>query len=70
MDFVICVVGVLVFAALTAYDHQKLRVVYAGGFPDAEAESKGVVSGALELYLDFINIFLFLVRLFGAGGDD
>jgi FtsH-binding integral membrane protein len=65
MDFVICVVGVLIFAGLTAYDHQKLRVIHAGGFQDAETESKAVTMGALELYLDFINIFLFLVRLFG-----
>jgi FtsH-binding integral membrane protein len=65
MDFVICVVGVLIFAGLTAYDHQKLRVIHAGGFGDEEAESKAVSLGALNLYLDFINIFLFLVRLFG-----
>ncbi|MDR2349999.1 MAG: Bax inhibitor-1/YccA family protein [Deltaproteobacteria bacterium] len=65
MDFVICVVGVIVFAGLTAYDHQKLRVLCAGGFPDGETEAKTITMGALELYLDFINIFLFLVRLFG-----
>ncbi|MDR1166666.1 MAG: Bax inhibitor-1/YccA family protein [Deltaproteobacteria bacterium] len=65
MDFVICVIGVLVFAGLTAYDHQKLRVMCASGFPDSETEAKAVTIGALELYLDFINLFLFLVRLFG-----
>jgi FtsH-binding integral membrane protein len=69
MDFVICIVGVLVFAGLTAYDHQKLRVVFAGGFGDAETESKAVTMGAMELYLDFINLFLFILRLFGRGGD-
>jgi FtsH-binding integral membrane protein len=68
-DFVICVVGVLVFAGLTAYDHQKLRVIHAGGFGDIEEESKSVCMGALQLYLDFINIFFFLLRLFGRGGD-
>jgi FtsH-binding integral membrane protein len=65
MDFVICVVGVLIFAGLTAYDHQKLRVIHAGGFADSDGETRSVISGALELYLDFINLFLFLLRLFG-----
>jgi FtsH-binding integral membrane protein len=69
MDFVICIVGVLVFAGLTAYDHQKLRVIHAGGFGSAEEESKAVSMGALQLYLDFVNIFFFLLRLFGRGGD-
>ncbi|MDR2354450.1 MAG: Bax inhibitor-1/YccA family protein [Deltaproteobacteria bacterium] len=64
MDFVICVIGVLVFAGLTAYDHQKLRVIFAGGFANPEIESKSVTIGALELYLDFVNLFLFLLRLF------
>ena len=65
VDFVICWVGVLLFAGLTAYDHQKLRVIHAGGFGDSEIENKQVVMGALTLYLDFINLFLFLVRIFG-----
>jgi FtsH-binding integral membrane protein len=69
MDFVICIVGVIVFAGLTAYDHQKLRVIHAGGFGNADEESKAVSMGALQLYLDFINIFFFLLRLFGRGGD-
>jgi FtsH-binding integral membrane protein len=65
LDFVICVIGVLIFAGLTAYDHQKLRVIHAGGFGDSEVENKTVIVGALNLYLDFINLFLFLVRLIG-----
>jgi FtsH-binding integral membrane protein len=69
MDFVICVIGVIIFAGLTAYDHQKLRVVCAGGFANSEDEAKAVTMGALSLYLDFINLFLFLLRLFGRGGD-
>ncbi|MDR1081225.1 MAG: Bax inhibitor-1/YccA family protein [Deltaproteobacteria bacterium] len=69
MDFVICVVGVLVFAGLTAYDHQKLRVIHAGGFASSEDQEKSVCLGALNLYLDFINIFFFLLRLFSRGGD-
>jgi FtsH-binding integral membrane protein len=65
LDFVICWVGVLVFAGLTAYDHQKLRVIHSEGFGDRDTESKAVVMGALSLYLDFINLFLFLIRIFG-----
>ena len=53
--------GVLIFAALTAYDMQKLtRYGQAAG-----PEGRGAVQGALALYLDFINIFLFLLRIFG-----
>ena len=66
LDFVICCVGVLVFAGLTAYDHQKLRVIHASGFNDSEMEKKQVVFGALNLYLDFINLFIMLLRLLGS----
>jgi len=57
----IAIFGVLLFAALTAYDTQKLRQIYLtrGGGGNL------AIIGALELYLDFINIFLFLLRLFG-----
>lgn len=67
MDMAICVIGVLVFAGLTAYDHQKLRVVYGTGLGGADEAgvSRVVVLGALTLYLDFINLFLFLLRFFG-----
>jgi len=72
MDMVICVLGVLIFAGLTAYDHQKLRVLHyslesqgLGGVEAVDQQSRLVVMGALKLYLDFINIFLFLLRLFG-----
>ncbi|MDR1920760.1 MAG: Bax inhibitor-1/YccA family protein [Candidatus Adiutrix sp.] len=70
LDLVICVIGVLIFAGLTAYDHQKLRVIYATGLDGSrDGESRVVVMGALSLYLDFINMFLFLLRLFGASRD-
>jgi FtsH-binding integral membrane protein len=65
VDFVICCLGVIIFAALTAYDHQKLRVMYATSYNDFGGEENLVTYGALSLYLDFINLFLFLVRLFG-----
>jgi FtsH-binding integral membrane protein len=70
LDLVICVLGVIIFAGLTAYDHQKLRVIHyslgnsGGGAEAAETEGRVVIMGALNLYLDFINIFFFLLRLF------
>ena len=71
LDFVVCWAGVIVFAGLTAYDHQKLRVMYASsaadGFGGPVDLEKLVCYGALVLYLDFINLFLFLVRIFGRG---
>ncbi len=71
MDWVICVIGVLLFAGLTAYDHQKLRVIHATGLDGADEDSvsRVVIMGALSLYLDFINLFLFLLRLFGSSRD-
>lgn len=70
MDLMICVIGVFIFAGLTAYDHQKLRVIHATGLDGtAVQESRMVIIGALNLYLDFINLFLFLLRLFGRGND-
>lgn len=70
MDFVICCVGVVVFTGLTAYDTQKLREFGAKAPDDAEAVHRGAILGALTLYLDFINLFLMLLRLFGMGGRD
>jgi FtsH-binding integral membrane protein len=56
--------GVIIFAALTAYDMQKLKQIGEQGV-GGEQESKLAVFGALQLYLDFINLFLFLLRIFG-----
>jgi FtsH-binding integral membrane protein len=55
--------GVLVFVGLTAYDTQKLKELYVAG--TAEQETKEAIHGALQLYLDFINLFLYLLRLLG-----
>jgi FtsH-binding integral membrane protein len=57
--------GVLIFCGLTAYDMQKLKRYAAAGGTDEEAESRAAILGALALYLDFINLFLFLLRIFG-----
>ena len=54
-----------VFMLLTAYDTQKLRQIYAYYAGDAELAEKASIYGALTLYLDFINIFLYVVRLLG-----
>jgi FtsH-binding integral membrane protein len=56
---------VVVFTGLAAYDTNKLRALARQGFGDAGAERKGAIIGALALYLDFINLFLMLLRLFG-----
>jgi hypothetical protein len=58
--------GVVVFVGLTAYDTQKIKAIGAAGFMDAAARRKASIMGALALYLDFINLFLSLLRLFGS----
>jgi FtsH-binding integral membrane protein len=62
--FIQSAVGVLVFAGLTAYDTQKIKEMYWQG-DGAEIAGKKAVMGALSLYLDFINLFLMLLRFFG-----
>ena len=64
----ISVIGVLIFVGLTAYDMQKIKLLAAavgGGEFDSETGRKAAVIGALQLYLDFVNLFLYLLRLFG-----
>jgi uncharacterized protein len=60
----ISILGVLIFAGLTAYDTQKLKSMYAY-VAGTDQMGKVVIMGALNLYLDFINMFMFLLRLFG-----
>ena len=64
MHFAISVIGVLIFTGLTAYDTQKIKEMYIEG-EAADTATKKAVMGALRLYLDFINLFLMLLRLFG-----
>lgn len=64
LHFAISVIGVLVFAGLTAYDTQKIKEMYYVGDSAATAGKKAVM-GALSLYLDFINLFIMLLSLFG-----
>lgn len=64
LQFAISVIGVLVFAGLTAYDTQQIKEMYYEG-DDSEVAAKKSIMGALRLYLDFINLFLMLLQLFG-----
>jgi FtsH-binding integral membrane protein len=65
VQFAVSVIGVLVFAGLTAYDTQRIKEGYYQFQGDATAVAKGAIMGALSLYLDFINMFTFLLQLFG-----
>lgn len=68
-DLIISGVGVVVFALLTAYDTQKIKSMAQSMLLDDEAVAKVAVMGALILYLDFINLFLFLLRFLGERKD-
>jgi hypothetical protein len=66
-NLIIGYVGVVLFAGLTAYDMQRLRVMRSTGFANAETAEKLAIFGALMLYLNFINLFISLLRIFGGG---
>lgn len=59
-------IGILIFVGLTAYDTQKIKEMSGLGIEGGEMEQKGAIMGALRLYLDFINLFLLLLRLLGS----
>ncbi len=65
-DFVLCSLGILIFVGYIAYDVQKVKIIYEQN-PSADNLA---IYGALNLYLDFINIFLYLLRLFGSSDND
>jgi len=60
---------VLIFVGLTAWDSQKIKVMLASRQDVGETSQKIALMGALTLYLDFINLFLYLLRIFGRGND-
>jgi FtsH-binding integral membrane protein len=64
LDFAISAIGVLIFAGLTAWDTQKIKEMYSAN-DDGTVAGRKAVMGALTLYLDFINLFLFLLRFMG-----
>jgi uncharacterized protein len=67
LQFVISVVGVLVFSGLTAYDTQRLKNDYIYGYASqgGDIAERAAITGALSLYLNFINLFTFLLQLLG-----
>jgi len=67
VDFAVSAIGVLVFAGLTAWDTQRLKHSYYQIGADAAMAGRVAIMGALSLYLDFLNLFLFLLRLMGGG---
>lgn len=69
LDYIISCVGVLVFTGLTAYDVQRLKRIGMGVEYGTATASKLAVMGALSLYLDFINLFIYLLRVFGNSRD-
>lgn len=64
LQFAVSVIGVLVFAGLTAYDTQRIKEMYFEG-DSADAAGRKAIMGALSLYLNFINLFIMLLQLFG-----
>jgi FtsH-binding integral membrane protein len=65
LQFVVSIVGVLVFAGLTAYDTQRLKNEYVYGQLEGDAAQRSAIMGALSLYLNFINLFTLLLQLLG-----
>ncbi|MBQ6738560.1 MAG: Bax inhibitor-1/YccA family protein [Synergistaceae bacterium] len=70
MEFYISIIGLIIFLGLTIYDTSRIKLM-ANEFGDSDSETVGriAVIGALELYLDFINIFLYMLRFFGKQRD-
>lgn len=58
-------VGILIFVGLTAYDTQKIKAMFYLGVANPDMDRKAAILGALQLYLDFINLFIYLLRIFG-----
>lgn len=66
MDYIISIIGVLIFTGLTAYDVQRLKKMSAGAGEFGEGNARKLsIMGAMTLYLDFINLFIFLLRFLG-----
>ncbi|PIT71095.1 Bax inhibitor-1/YccA family protein [Bartonella tribocorum] len=68
LQFAISVVGVFIFAGLTAYDTQNIKLMYYEG-DESDTKGRKVIMGALSLYLDFINMFVFLLQFLGSNRD-
>lgn len=70
MDMLICYAGVIIFVGLTAYDSHVIKGMLAECADDGEDAQKLAILGSLTLYLDFINLFLYLLRIFGGRSND
>ena len=68
MEWIISIVGVLLFIGLTAWDTQMVKKIAQANLDPALSDKLATI-GALNLYLDFINLFIFLLRIFGGGRD-
>ena len=66
LDLTISIIGVVIFSGLAAYDTQKIKDMFYLQFQGDEIATKGAIMGGLALYLDFINLFLFLLRILGS----
>jgi FtsH-binding integral membrane protein len=69
LQFAISIIGVIVFVGLTAYDTQRIKEMYLEA-DNADVAGKKAVLGALSLYLDFINLFMIFLQLFGQRRDN
>ena len=69
LQFAVSFLGVLIFIGLTAYDTQKIKQNYYSFAGDSEMVAKAAIMGALNLYMDFINLFIMLLRFFGERKD-
>lgn len=65
LNIIVSIVGLIIFCGLTAYDTQRIKSMYIDGSEGTEMERKGAIFGALILYLDFVNLFLYMLRFMG-----
>lgn len=65
LETVACMFGIIIFIGLTAYDTQKIKLCYEAYYDDPQMLEKASIYSALQLYLDFINLFVYILRLFG-----
>ena len=70
IDLIMMYLGVIIFLGLIAYDIQKLRDIYSSSFTNSEMGEKMMIYGAFELYLDFINLFIRILQIFGRRRND
>ncbi|GAA5096566.1 Bax inhibitor-1/YccA family protein [Bartonella acomydis] len=68
LQFAISVIGIFIFAGLTAYDTQNIKLMYYEG-DQSDTKGRKIIMGALSLYLDFINMFVFLLQFLGSNRD-